>query len=40
MGDTMDTVLQPGDDAPLTGTYEELKIFGTPTGRLHVGARR
>jgi hypothetical protein len=36
MGDTMDTVLQPGDDAPVTGAYEELNIFGTRTGRLHV----
>jgi hypothetical protein len=36
MGDSMDTLLQPGDDAPVTGTYEELNIFGARTGRLHV----
>jgi hypothetical protein len=23
---------QPGDEAPHTGHYEELNVFGTPTG--------
>jgi hypothetical protein len=25
---------QPGTRAPVTGHYEELNIFGTPTGRV------
>ena len=25
---------QPGTHAPLTGHYEELNIFGTPTGKV------
>jgi hypothetical protein len=25
---------QPGTHAPATGHYEELNVFGTPTGRL------
>jgi hypothetical protein len=28
--------LQPGDPAPATGAYEELNIFGSRTGRVHV----
>jgi len=25
---------QPGDPAPSSGDYEELNVFGTPTGRV------
>jgi hypothetical protein len=25
---------QPGTDVPVTGHYEELNVFGTPTGRI------
>jgi hypothetical protein len=25
---------QPGTHAPVTGEYEELNVFGTPTGRI------
>jgi hypothetical protein len=25
---------QPGSNAPATGRYEQLNVFGTPTGRL------
>jgi hypothetical protein len=29
--------LEPGAPAPVTGTYEEHNVFGTPTGnRIHV----
>jgi hypothetical protein len=33
---------QPGTEAPATGRYEQLNVFGTPTGRLanvHEGER-
>ena len=36
MAASMDTELQPGERAPITGAYEELNIFGTRTGRVHV----
>jgi hypothetical protein len=36
MAVSMDTELQPGERAPITGAYEELNIFGTRTGRVHV----
>lgn len=26
---------RPGDPAPATGHYEELNLFGTPTGRVY-----
>ncbi len=26
---------KPGDPAPATGHYEELNVFGTPTGKVH-----
>ncbi len=26
---------KPGDPAPASGRYEELNVFGTPTGRVH-----
>jgi hypothetical protein len=26
---------RPGDPAPETGHYEELNVFGSPTGRVH-----
>jgi len=30
---------QPGDPAPYSGVFEELNIFGTPTGRVAVTAK-
>jgi hypothetical protein len=30
---------QPGDPAPDTGAYEELNVFGRPTGKLAVVAK-
>ena len=29
----------PGEPAPRAGVYEELNVFGTPTGRLAVVAK-
>ena len=30
-----DSEQQPGDRAPETAYYEELNVFGTPTGKVH-----
>ena len=30
--------VQPGDEAPTTGVYEQLNVFGTPTGEVVVAA--
>ena len=26
---------KPGDPVPVTGHYEELNVFGSPTGKVH-----
>ena len=36
MSDRRDNEHQPGEQAPSTGHYEELNIFGTRTGRVHI----
>jgi hypothetical protein len=30
---------QPGTDAPVTGLYEELNVFGSPTGKVSMCMR-
>jgi hypothetical protein len=29
-----DSVHEPGDPVPVTGRYEELNLFGSPTGKV------